>query len=728
MDFWRKELNPAQLEAVCHTEGPLLILAGAGSGKTRVLTYRIAKLLQSGVSPYHILAVTFTNKAAQEMKERVAKLIGPVAEGIWVATFHATCARILRMDGELIGLDRNFVIYDTQDQMIVVREAMRELNLSENSFNPRGVLGTISKAKNELIGPKEFEQQAADFWSEVVRKVYPLYQRKLAQNSAVDFDDLIMLTIRLFREFPEVLAKYQERFKYILVDEYQDTNHAQYTFINLLAEKERNLCVVGDDDQSIYSFRSADIRNILNFERDYPEVKVVKLEQNYRSTKNILNAANEVIRNNHARKTKTLWTENEEGEKVTVLKAADEREEAWLVAATIERLIAEEGRQFSDFALLYRTNAQSRVFEEVFIQKGLPYQVVGGLRFYDRKEIRDLLSYLKLVYNPNDRISLRRVINTPKRGIGETTFERLIGFLDENGYGTLEGLDRLAEAPDLTRRAITPLQAFGQFLQKMVAMRDVVGISELTQRIMEESGYLRSLQTEGTVEAESRLENLREFLSITVEFERESDDKSLAAFLETVALVADVDQFHQENDGVVLMTIHAAKGLEFPVVFLVGMEEGVFPHSRSLLEPAELEEERRLCYVGMTRARQRLFLTFAGMRMLYGSIQYSVASRFLQEIPGHLLDWPGVGEKADFTRRPLSPDLAPPAAPKVQAPKVQRPPDSFSPGDKIFHQKWGTGTIISVHGTGEDASAKVAFPGLGIKELLLALAPIEKVK
>ena len=720
LDLWIKELNPAQREAVCHTEGPLLILAGAGSGKTRVLTYRIAKLLQSGVSPYHILAVTFTNKAAQEMKERVSGLIGPEAERIWVATFHATCARILRVDGGFLGLDRNFVIYDTQDQLIVVREVLRELNLSENNFNPRAVLATISKAKNELIGPQEYEQQAADFWSEVVRKVYPLYQKKLAQNTAVDFDDLIMQTIRLFREFPTVLAKYQERFKYILVDEYQDTNHAQYTLINLLAEKERNLCVVGDDDQSIYSFRSADIRNILDFERDYPEVKVVKLEQNYRSTKNILSAANEVIRNNHARKTKTLWTENEEGEKVTILKAADEREEAWLVAARIEQLIREEGRQFSDFALLYRTNAQSRVFEEVFIQKGLPYQVVGGLRFYERKEIRDLLSYLKLVYNPNDRVSLRRVINTPKRGIGEVTFERLIGYLDEYGYGTLEGLSRLEEAPALTRRAINPLQTFGQFLQKMVALQAEVGISVLAQRVMEESGYLRSLQAEGTVEAESRLENLREFLSITVEFEKESEDKSLAAFLETVALVADVDQFQQEQDGVILMTIHAAKGLEFPVVFLVGMEEGVFPHSRSLLDPAELEEERRLCYVGMTRACQRLFLTYAGMRTLYGTTQFSVASRFLQEIPKHLLCWPGEDEKKDFNRRPVS---APPAAPKARSVPVD-----FNPGDKISHRKWGIGTIITVQGSGEEASAKVAFPGLGIKELLLALAPIEKVK
>lgn len=714
-----KELNPAQQEAVCHTEGPLLILAGAGSGKTRVLTYRIAKLLQNGVSPRHILAVTFTNKAAQEMKDRVSALIGPQAERIWVATFHATCVRILREDGATIGLERNFVIYDTQDQLIVVKEIMRELNLSETNFNPRAVLSTISKAKNELIGPKEYQRQAADFWSEVVQKVYPLYQRKLVQNTAVDFDDLIMMTIRLFREFPAVLGKYQERFKYIMVDEYQDTNHAQYTLINLLAGKERNLCVVGDDDQSIYSFRSADIRNILDFEQDYPEVKVVKLEQNYRSTKNILNAANEVIRNNYARKTKTLWTDNQEGMMVTVLKAADEREEAWLVSAMIENLISEEGRKFSDFALLYRTNAQSRVFEEVFIQKGLPYQVIGGQRFYERKEIRDLLSYLKLVYNPNDRVSLRRAINTPKRGIGEATFERLVGFLDDCGGGTLEGLNRIEEAPALTRRAINPLQKFGSFLQKMVSLQATVGISELTQNIMEESGYLRNLQQEGTVEAESRLENLSEFLSITTEFEKGSEDKSLAAFLETVALVADVDQFHQEQDGVTLMTIHSAKGLEFPVVFLVGMEEGVFPHSRSLMDQAELEEERRLCYVGMTRACQRLYLTYAVMRTLYGTTQYGVASRFLQEIPNRLLFRPGEDGGVDSTKRTIS-------APAAENAKSK--PVSFSPGDKISHRKWGIGTIISLQGAGEEASAKVAFPGLGIKELLLALAPIEKVK
>lgn len=732
MDLWSNELNPAQREAVCHTEGPLLILAGAGSGKTRVLTYRIAYLLKNGVDPHRILAVTFTNKAAEEMKERVSNLIGPEAGRIWLATFHATCGRILRQDGEAIGLDRNFVIYDAQDQLIVVREVLRELNLSETNFNPRAVLATISKAKNELVEPAEYAAAAADFWAGVVKKVYPLYQRKLVDSRAVDFDDLIRLTIRLFRENPAVLAKYQERFKYIMIDEYQDTNHAQYTLVHLLAQKYRNLCVVGDDDQSIYGFRNADIRNILDFERDYPEVKVVKLEQNYRSTQSILKVANEVIKNNQARKRKTLWTENEEGEPVTILKAADEREEAWLVTGTLEELVRTEGWKYSDFAFLYRTNAQSRVFEEVLIQKGLPYQVVGGLRFYDRKEIRDLLSYLKLVYNPNDRISLRRVINIPKRGIGETSVERFFAFADEQGLNMLEAFQRVGEATTLNSRAHKALAAFYQFLEEMLCLRETVPVSVLTQRVMERSGYLESLRREGTVEAESRLENLNEFLSITVQFEKESDDQSLGAFLETVALVADVDQYQQGQEGITLMTIHSAKGLEFPVVFLVGLEEGIFPHSRSLLDEAELEEERRLCYVGMTRARQRLYLSYAVMRTLYGNTQYQIPSRFLQEIPPSLLRTP---EKAalepaggdPLARTPVSafPTTAQPLSPA--GPRTDAPV-RYRPGDKVIHGKWGKGTVITVEGEGHEAKVKVAFPGLGIKELLVELAPLAKVE
>ena len=715
-----EDLNPAQREAVCHTEGPLLILAGAGSGKTRVLTYRIAQLLSDGVNPKNILAVTFTNKAAEEMRQRATDLIGPQAVGIWLATFHSTCVRILRQDGPAIGLDRNFVIYDTQDQLTVVKEVMRELNLSETNFNPRAVLSTISGAKNELIGPEQYEKQAADFWSEVVRKVYPLYQKKLRQNSAVDFDDLIMMAISLFQEHPEILGKYQQRFRYIMIDEYQDTNHAQYTLVNLLARKYRNLCVVGDDDQSIYSFRSADIRNILHFEKDYPEVKVVKLEQNYRSTQNILKAANEVIRNNHSRKSKTLWTENEEGTPVTVFKVADEKEEAWLVSSLIEQLIREEGRKFSDFALLYRTNAQSRAFEEVFIQKGIPYKIVGGLRFYDRKEIRDILSYLKLIFNPNDRISLRRVINTPKRGIGETTVERLLGFMDTNGLSNLEGLSRVEEIPAITARSIRPLTGFYQFLSEMVALKEKLSISELTERVMEDSGYLGTLRSDDSIESRTRLENLGEFLSITAEFERESEDKSLSAFLETVALVADVDNYNQNQDGATIMTIHSAKGLEFPVVFLVGMEDGIFPHSRSLMDLGELEEERRLCYVGMTRACKRLYLTHAVMRTIYGKTQFSIPSRFLDEIPEELLDKPQ-------DRKPSLSDQSTPSPGPDDEKKINKK-TTYGPGDKISHRKWGIGTIISVEGEGEDAIAKVAFNGLGIKDLLLALAPVDKVE
>ncbi|HBR35267.1 MAG TPA: DNA helicase PcrA [Firmicutes bacterium] len=730
MELWSNELNPAQREAVYHTEGPLLILAGAGSGKTRVLTYRIAQLLNNGIEPRRILAVTFTNKAAQEMKERVRGLIGPQAGLIWLATFHATCVRILRQDGEAIGLNHNFVIYDTQDQLIVVREVLRELNLSETNFHPRAVLATISKAKNELVGPQEYVAEADDFWSGIVKKVYPLYQRKLVDNMAVDFDDLIRLTIHLFQEFPAVLGKYQEWFEYIMIDEYQDTNHAQYTLVHLLAKKYRNLCVVGDDDQSIYGFRNADIRNILDFEKDYPEVKVVKLEQNYRSTQNILKVANEVIGNNHARKRKTLWTDNEEGAPVTLLKAADEREEAWLVAATIEELVRTEGLKFSDFALLYRTNAQSRVLEEILIQKGMPYQVIGGQRFYDRKEIRDLLSYLKLVYNPNDRVSLRRVINMPKRGIGETTVERFFTFIEDEQISTVEAFSRVGETPGLTSRAVNALTGFGQFLKAMLALGETEPISLLTKRIMEESGYLESLRQEGTVEAESRMENLNEFLSITTEFEKESDDQTLGAFLETVALVADVDQYQQEQAGITLMTIHSAKGLEFPVVFLVGMEEGIFPHSRSLLDEAEIEEERRLCYVGMTRARRRLFLSYALVRTLYGNTQYQVPSRFIQEVPTALLN--GMEKQKTESTAPAEPNLGSRrpygAAASSTAQERSAGAVHYQPGDKVVHRKWGQGTIITMEGEGQEARIKVAFPGLGIKELLVDLAPLEKVE
>ena len=736
-------LNEPQKEAVCHTEGPLLVLAGAGSGKTRVLTRRIAYLISKGVAPWNILAVTFTNKAAQEMRERVETLVGEIARSIWVHTFHTACVRILRHEIEALGYTKNFAIFDSQDQLTVVKGVLKELNISDKNFQPRAVLNSISAAKNELIDADAYFHKAADFWSNTVAEVYKLYQKRLKANNGLDFDDLIMLTVRLFREHPEILEKYQDRFRYILIDEYQDTNHAQYTLVNLLASKYRNLCVVGDDDQSIYSFRSADIRNILEFERDFPEVKVIKLEQNYRSTQTILHAANEVIRHNRGRRPKRLWTENIAGDNILEYSAADDREEAWFVAEEISNLVRNKGYKYSDFALLYRTNAQSRSFEEALIQRNLPYRVIGGLRFYERKEIKDILAYLRLVANPDDQISLNRIINVPKRGIGESTFERFIYFLQDNNYSVLEGFSHLEEIPSLTARAIKPLSTFYHMLLGWLMKRDTVSVKELSETILKESGYLQELRNEGTVEAESRLENLEEFLALTIEFERNSDDKSLAAFLETVALVSDVDNYEPDADAVVLMTLHSAKGLEFPVVFLVGMEEGIFPHSRSLLESAELEEERRLCYVGITRAKQRLYVTHASQRVMYGNYTNSVPSRFLLEFPREVLTRIKEERATAERRTPVQPlassafkQMATPggrattavsqgAQAKPKAPATA--PDDIRVGCKVKHPKWGIGTVVTKEGTGEDAQVKVAFPGLGIKSLIMAYANLEKV-
>lgn len=728
-------LNAPQREAVCHTEGPLLILAGAGSGKTRVLTHRIANLLLQGVAPWQILAVTFTNKAAQEMKERVAKLVGPAAGSIWVSTFHTACVRILRQELGDLGRDRNFVIFDTQDQGTLVKQALKELNLSEKSYHPKAMLSNISAAKNELVGPEEYERKAMDFWAGKVAEVYRLYQQKLQANNGMDFDDLIMTTVRIFKDFPAVLDKYREKFRYILVDEYQDTNHAQYVLINLLAVKYRNLCVVGDDDQSIYSFRSADIRNILEFERDFPEVRVIKLEQNYRSTQNILTTANEVIKNNRSRKSKQLWTENGAGEKIYVYQADDERDEARFVAEEINRL-HNDGFRYSEMALLYRTNSQSRSFEEVLIQRGIPYRVIGGFRFYERKEIKDILAYLRLVYNPADRISLARVINQPKRGIGEATLERFLYFLELQNYSLLEGLENLEEA-GLTGRATKPFQEFYRMLRGWVGMRDTATVTELAEAILKDSGYLQELKNENTIEAQGRMENLEEFLALTAEFEQNSDDKSLAAFLETVALVADVDNYQADADAVVMMTIHSAKGLEFSAVFMVGFEEGLFPHSRSLMETQELEEERRLCYVAITRAKQRLYVTHARLRMIYGGLNNAVPSRFLLEFPREML----VSLKDNHRFAPGSsalrpgPNAAPALVPSFAAGASRATPaaagshpDQIAIGCKVSHPKWGIGTVVTKEGVGENAQVKVAFPGLGIKQLVLAYANLSKVE
>ncbi|MCL6589449.1 MAG: DNA helicase PcrA [Firmicutes bacterium] len=731
-------LNGPQREAVCHTEGPLLILAGAGSGKTRVLTHRIAQLLMKGVPPWQILAVTFTNKAAQEMRERVMRLVGPGANSIWVSTFHTACVRILRQEIPHLGYDKNFVIFDSQDQQVVIKNALKELNLSDKNYQPKSMLGAISKAKNELIGPDEYGRKAADFWANTVARVYQLYQRKLHSNNGLDFDDLIMYTVRIFREFPQVLEKYQERFRYILVDEYQDTNHAQYALVNLLAKRYRNLCVVGDDDQSIYSFRCADIRNILEFERDFPEVTIIKLEQNYRSTKNILNTANSVIQNNRERKSKSLWTENATGDKIRIFQAPDEREEARFVAEEIRRLVSETGLHYNEIALLYRTNAQSRSFEEALIQRGLPYRVIGGFRFYERKEIKDILAYLRLIYNPKDKVSLARIINVPKRGIGEASFERFLSFLEDNQYTIPEGFAHLAEIPGLNTRGINPLQDFYQKLLRWVNIRETSTVRELTEAVLKESGYLAGLRSEGTFEAQARLENLDEFLNLAAEFEKESDDQSLAAFLETVALVADVDSYQEDNDSLVLMTLHSAKGLEFPVVFLVGMEEGLFPHNRAVTEAGELEEERRLCYVGITRAKQLLYLTYAEMRLMYGQLNSSIPSRFLMELPKEsIMILKGATGGNQELAKPSPATLTGPlrtARQGIQHSKEPAAPlthragdwDLFQPGTRVNHPKWGIGTIITKEGTGSGAQVKVAFPGLGIKSLILSYANLEK--
>ncbi|HYH04772.1 MAG TPA: DNA helicase PcrA, partial [Bacillota bacterium] len=719
-------LNEPQHEAVLHTEGPLLVLAGAGSGKTRVLTHRIAQLLAQGVPPWQILAVTFTNKAAQEMRERVEKLVGPMAQSMWVSTFHTACVRILRQDIHHLGFNKNFVIFDSQDQVSIIKNIIKELNLSDKNYQPKAVLGTISGAKNQLIGADEYARKAADFWSNTVAEIFRKYQAKLQANNGVDFDDLIMLTVRLFKQYPEVLEKYQEKFRYIMIDEYQDTNHAQYVLVNLLASRYRNLCVVGDDDQSIYSFRSADIRNILEFERDFPEVKVIKLEQNYRSTKNILHVANEIIKNNRGRRPKKLWTDNLEGEKINVYRAQDDREEAWFVVREIMRLVREKGYRYQDFALLYRTNAQSRTIEEALVQQGLPYRVIGGLRFYERKEIKDILAYLRFVYNPADRVSLSRIINVPKRGIGDSSLQRFLYFLEDNNFSVLEGLERLDEIPGLTARATKPLEAFGKLVESWLALSQTATVNELAKAILEQSGYLQELKNENTLEAQGRLENLDEFINLTAEFELNSDDKSLAAFLETVALVADIDNFEAEADTIVLMTLHSAKGLEFPVVFLVGLEEGIFPHSRSLLENSELEEERRLCYVGVTRARQQLYITNAGMRVMYGNYQTSVPSRFLLELPREAInvlneassrgeERPASG-RTGFAQPEIRTTKAAPATTGT-LPNTAKPvtttanPDAIVSGVKVRHVKWGIGTVITKEGSGDNAQVKVAFPG-----------------
>ncbi|MBQ1920808.1 MAG: DNA helicase PcrA, partial [Selenomonas sp.] len=630
-------LNPAQTKAVEHTDGPLLIMAGAGSGKTKVLTCKIANLLAKGVAPWSILAITFTNKAATEMRDRVDRMIGEGAKDVWLSTFHSFCAKFLRREIEATGLyKRNFVIYDASDSQVVIKECLKEMNLDPKQYAPSAVQNAISNAKNQLMGPKAMERDADSFFQQKVAEIYKLYAKKLRTNNALDFDDLLMISVLLLEEHEEVRVKYQNRFKYILVDEYQDTNGAQYQLTKILAAKHHNLCVVGDADQSIYGWRGADIRNIMDFEQDYPEARTIKLEQNYRSTKNILAAANAVIEHNINRKKKELWTENTTGEKITVYEAGDERDEAQFIATTVMKQKTIFNASYGDIAILYRTNAQSRVVEETFMRSGIPYTMVGGLKFYDRKEIKDILAYLRVIYNPLDTVSLMRIINVPKRGLGAASLGKIAAYADANGltvFDVISNPDTLDAIPGITARTKKPLELFATFIFKYMGYQANMHIDDLIEKVLEESGYLRELKEENKPENESRIENLKEFIGVARDFEKSEENPTLENFLATLSLVSDIDNAELEDDRVTLMTLHAAKGLEFPTVFMIGMEEGLFPHSRTLMDENEIEEERRTCYVGITRAERKLYLTCARQRTIYGKTSPAVRSRFLGEIP-----------------------------------------------------------------------------------------------
>lgn len=696
------ELNPEQLEAVCHDSGPLLVLAGAGSGKTRVLTYRIAYLIkEAGVRPENILAITFTNKAAREMRSRVEKVLPFEAHDLWVMTFHAASLRILRREIHHLGRDGAFVIYDEDDRRALVRECLKEIGLDEKRYTPGGMIAAVSWAKNRLVGPQEYALRAGNRYEETVAQVYALYQEKLKQYNALDFDDLLLEAVRLFQEYPDVLERYRRRFRYILVDEYQDTNHTQYVWVNLLAGGHRNLMVVGDPDQSIFSWRGADITNILNFERDYPEARVIKLESNYRSSSSILAAADSVIKFNRMRKEKVLRPVKGEGETPVLFVARDEVAEADFIGERISALRREEGRSYRDFAVLYRTNAQSRVLEEFFLVSGIPYVILGGLRFYERKEIKDILGYLRLIVNPADALSLKRIINVPPRGTGAGYFGRLLQYASTNRVSAVAALLEAGAIPGLPQKVRGEMRALGEFLLRL---RSEAGpVTRITEAVLGETGYERYLLAERTPEAQARVENIREFLTVTREFDRE-ERGGLTEFLAEISLFTDVDRYDPEADAVVLLTLHSAKGLEFPVVFMTGMEEGLFPHARSIGESEEVEEERRLCYVGITRAKERLFFTRCEVRHLYGGMYANPPSRFLGEIPAELIAPAGAGEDESGEDGP--PDLR--------------------PGDRVTHSKWGLGTVVNITGSGEDTRVTVAFPGAGIKTLLLSYAPLER--
>lgn len=739
----KKLLNEEQYEAATTVEGPLLILAGAGSGKTRVLTHRIAYMLnEKGINPYEILAITFTNKAAGEMRDRVISLVGDTALNMWISTFHSSCAKILRREIEALGYKKDFTIYDSYDQKSLVKQVMKELSMDEKDISDKEIAGEISNAKNLLIDPLTFKKNNEyHYRRNKIADAYVLYQKKLKQNNALDFDDLIMKTVELYEKFPEILDKYRRKFRYVLVDEYQDTNHAQYKLILLLTKEHKNICVVGDDDQSIYQFRGADIRNILDFEKDFPEAKVVKLEKNYRSMGNILSAANSVIKYNVERKEKTLKKTKDEGAKIKVYRAYNEGEEASFVVREMERQYR-EGRRYKEMAVLYRTNAQSRKFEEALIREGVPYKIIGGLRFYDRKEIKDILAYLRVINNPFDEVSLRRIINVPKRSIGNTTLDKLQELSLEHEESLFDTLLNLEEYNPFTARTMGAVLGFRDLILDFNDKQLDMKVSDLVDHILKTTGYLQELRASKSPEDISRVENLEEFVNVAMEYEMTSENPSLQEFLETVVLVSDIDSYEEESDNVTLMTLHSAKGLEFPVVFMVGMENGLFPGTTSLNDPKEMEESRRLAYVGITRAMEELYMTYAENRMVYGRTMSYPVSDFLLDIPSNLKEHLN-DEKKSF-RKEVNPHTIKytdrnmkytnysvekaleDAARILDIPeKTALTAEDLTLGIKVKHPKFGVGTVVGLLEESGDYKVTIAFDGKGVKTLILSLAPLE---
>ncbi|WP_270990767.1 DNA helicase PcrA [Streptococcus agalactiae] len=749
-------MNDKQAEAVQTTDGPLLIMAGAGSGKTRVLTHRIAYLIdEKYVNPWNILAITFTNKAAREMRERAIAL-NPATQDTLIATFHSMCVRILRREADYIGYNRNFTIVDPGEQRTLMKRIIKQLNLDTKKWNERSILGTISNAKNDLLDEIAYEKQAGDMYTQVIAKCYKAYQEELRRSEAMDFDDLIMMTLRLFDQNKDVLAYYQQRYQYIHVDEYQDTNHAQYQLVKLLASRFKNICVVGDADQSIYGWRGADMQNILDFEKDYPQAKVVLLEENYRSTKKILQAANNVINHNKNRRPKKLWTQNDEGEQIVYHRANNEQEEAVFVASTIDNIVREQGKNFKDFAVLYRTNAQSRTIEEALLKSNIPYTMVGGTKFYSRKEIRDVIAYLNILANTSDNISFERIVNEPKRGVGPGTLEKIRSFAYEQNMSLLDSSSNVMISP-LKGKAAQAVWDLANLILTLRSKLDSLTVTEITENLLDKTGYLEALQVQNTLESQARIENIEEFLSVTKNFddnpeitvEGETGLDRLSRFLNDLALIADTDDSATETAEVTLMTLHAAKGLEFPVVFLIGMEEGVFPLSRAIEDADELEEERRLAYVGITRAEQILFLTNANTRTLFGKTSYNRPTRFIREIDDELIQHQGLARPVNSSfgvkyskEQPTQFGQGMSLQQALQARKSNSQPQvtaqlqalnannshetSWEIGDVATHKKWGDGTVLEVSGSGKTQELKINFPVIGLKKLLASVAPISK--